>query len=164
MRWSLSAIHGSLSNPLSREGGCLCSAMEFSRVSFWGHSGTATKATPTQAVLAFPPLNSGFCEVLATSTQGFPPRTCLLLSPWRREIPIRDNIHWITTLCQGLCPHFAYAFHSPSILEVTGEVTESQRHSVLHCGSHGQGLSAVALKDHPFPDTKLPPLSFFPFY
>lgn len=136
----------------------------FPEYPFGGTQVQLQKQPPTQAVLAFPPLNSGFCEVLATSTQGFPPRTCLLLSPWRREIPIRDTIHRITTLCQGLCPHFAYAFHSPSVLEVTGEVTESQRHSVLHCGSHGQGLSAVALKDHPFPDTKLPPLSFSPFY
>lgn len=36
------------------EGGCFGSAVEFARVSFWGHSGTATKATPWQAVLHFP--------------------------------------------------------------------------------------------------------------
>lgn len=48
MSHSLSAIwelHGSLSisNPLSREEVGFCSSVEFSRVSFWGHSGTATK-------------------------------------------------------------------------------------------------------------------------
>lgn len=48
MSHSLSAIpelHGSLSNPLSREGGCFCSAAEFFRISFWGHSGIATRQT-----------------------------------------------------------------------------------------------------------------------
>ena len=40
---------------------------------------------------AFPLLNSGLCEVLATRTWEIPPWPCLL-APRRREIPTRDTI------------------------------------------------------------------------
>lgn len=64
------------------------------------------KTTPIQAgaCLAFCSLNSGFCEVLATSTQGFPPWILSLKPAWRRENPIRNTIRWTTTLCQATGP------------------------------------------------------------
>lgn len=107
MRWSLSAIHGSLSNPLCREGGCLCSAMEFSRVSFWGHSGTATKATPYTGCSCFSPTKFWLLWGLSHKHPGIPSQDLSPALPLEERNPHQryhsPNYHSVPRTVPTLC-------------------------------------------------------------
>lgn len=86
-------------------------------------------------VLLFP-LNSGFSWVLATGTWGFP--SWVFFLPWRREILIRDTIHWILALCQETVPTPPTQFTPCLPWDAVNEATESQRSSILCWTWHRQ--------------------------